>query len=60
MTNLARSVLCNRMMNIRLKDRSEPYYTMIHAIVNNLNFSKIIRSFEAEKKQEIYRYSLSD
>lgn len=48
------------MMNTRLKDRSETYYTMIHASMNNLKFSKIIRSFEAERQQEIYSYHFSE
>lgn len=41
---LARSVHYNRMMNTRLKDRYEPYYTMIHTNVHNLNFCTVMRS----------------
>lgn len=41
---LARSVHYYRMMNTKLKDRFEPYYTMIHTNVHNLNFCKVMRS----------------
>lgn len=46
---LARSVHYYRMMNTRLKNRFEPYYTMIHTNVHNLNFYKVMRSYECLK-----------